>query len=284
MSARAERSAAANGRVPSVGQRVVRTRAARVAGEVAKELLVIAAAGVAYGGVRELTEGDLQTAVDNGLWIHELEQRLDFAWEGAAQSLILPHRLLVDVANWVYIWGHWPVIAVCALALFAFRRDHYRLLRNAVLISAAIGFVFFALLPTAPPRLADPAFVDTIGEWSTSYRTLQPPSLTNQVAAMPSLHFGWNLLVGVTLFLATRSLLVRVFAVVMPAAMAYAVVATANHWVLDVLAGTVVVLVGLVLARPRHISSFPQRTSADSPIDSRAAMRDARPASSTERR
>ena len=232
---------------PPQGGEAVRSRRARVAGEVAKELLLIAAAGVTYAGVRELTEGNYQTAVDNGRAVHELEQKLGLAWESAAQSAVLPHSLLVDLANWVYIWGHWPVIAACALVLFTFRRDHYRLLRNAVLISGGIGFAFFTLLPTAPPRLADPAFVDTVTAWSTSYRTLQPPAYTNQVAAMPSLHFGWNLLVGVTLFLVTRSLILRAFAVAMPAAMAFAVVATANHWVLDVVAGSVVVLVALVL-------------------------------------
>jgi hypothetical protein len=65
---------------------------------------------------------------------------------------------------------------------------------------------------------------------------------------MPSLHFGWNLLVGVVLFAAFATLVVRVFAVLMPAAMAFAVVATANHFVLDVVVGLLVVLVGLAVA------------------------------------
>ncbi len=66
---------------------------------------------------------------------------------------------------------------------------------------------------------------------------------------MPSLHFGWNLLVGIVLFGTTRSRVVRAFAVVMPLAMAASVVATANHWVLDVVIGAAVVLVGFLLAR-----------------------------------
>ena len=219
-----------------------------LAKEVAKELLIIVVAALTYGGVRELTEGNFQTAVANGRAIQDLERTLGIASEGTVQSLILPHELLVDLVNWIYIWGHWPVIAVCGVGLFIFRRDSYRLLRTAVLISGAIGFLFFALLPTAPPRLTDSQLVDTVSQWSSSYRTLQPPSLTNQIAAMPSLHFGWNLLVGVTLFLATRSLLVRGFALAMPAAMAFAVVATANHWVFDVIAGATVVLVALAIA------------------------------------
>lgn len=209
---------------------------------------MIATAGLVYGGVRELTEGSSQTAVENARRILELQRDLGLAWEEPAQVLVLGRPLLVDLANWTYIWGHWPVIAVAAIALFALRRDRYRLLRNAVLISALIGFLFFALVPAAPPRLADVGLVDTITRWSDSYRTLQPPKLTNQYAAMPSLHFGWNLLVGLVLFGTTRSLAVRVFAVGMPATMAFAVVATGNHWVLDVVAGGVVVTVGLLMA------------------------------------
>jgi membrane-associated phospholipid phosphatase len=95
--------------------------------------------------------------------------------------------------------------------------------------------------------------VDTITERSTSYRTLQPPGLINKYAALPSLHFGWNLLVGIVLWRVTRSRAIRAFAVVMPVAMAFAVVATGNHYVVDVLAGGVVALAGLAgaLALPR---------------------------------
>lgn len=221
---------------------------ARVA-PVAREALVVIAFALMYGAVRELTEGSAAAAIRHGAQIARLEDRLGVAWERAIQSLVLDHAVFVDVANWMYIWGHWPVIAVAAICLFATRRDRYRLLRNAVVISGLIGFLFFALLPLAPPRLAEMGFVDTVTRWSDSYRTLQPPHLTNQYAAMPSLHFGWNLLVGLVLFGTTRSLLLRGFSVLMPLAMAFAVVATANHWVLDVAAGAVTVLVGLLLAR-----------------------------------
>lgn len=207
------------------------------------------AAGLVYGGVREVTEGSVPTALTNADRLAHLEVTLGLDWESAAQSVVVGREPLVDLVNWIYIWGHWPVIAAVAIALFVHRRDRYTLLRNAVLVSGAIGFLFFGLFPTAPPRLADVGFVDTVLEQSSSYRVLQPSSLTNQYAAMPSLHFGWNLLVGIVLFGATRSLLVRVFAVVMPVAMAFSVVATANHWVLDVLVGGLVVAVGLVIAR-----------------------------------
>jgi PAP2 superfamily len=86
----------------------------------------------------------------------------------------------VTLANWVHIWGHWPVIAAVAIALYRWNRPGYALLRNAVFISGAIGFLFFALLPVAPPRLLEVGLVDTVLERSTAYRALQPPELTNQ--------------------------------------------------------------------------------------------------------
>jgi len=215
---------------------------------IGREVLIVLAAGVTYAGVRELTEGSEETAVANAHSLVQVERAIGVAWEESAQSVVLGHGYAVDLANWMYIWGHWPVIAVVAIMLFAFRRDQYVLLRNAVLISGLIGFAFFALVPVAPPRLAGGGFVDTITTWSDSYRTLQPPRATNLYAAMPSLHFGWNLLVGIIVFRSTRAGVLRAFAVLMPAAMAFAVVATANHWVLDVVVGAAVVTVGLVLA------------------------------------
>ena len=236
----------------------------------ATELVLVAGAALSYGLVRVLTEGGIATAVANGRSVLRVEKALGIAWEAELQAAVEGRALLVDLANWIYIWGHWPVIAACAAALFWRRRDRYRLLRNAVLISGAIGFLFFGLLPTAPPRLADVGLMDTIVERSSSYRALQPPSLTNQYAAMPSLHFGWNLLVGIVLFASTRSLAVRGFAVAMPIAMGFSVIATGNHWVLDVVVGGAVVVVAYVLGR--HLGqaaavSPPGRSAAGEPGD-----------------
>jgi membrane-associated phospholipid phosphatase len=215
---------------------------------VAHETAMIAVAALAYIGIRAVTEGRTEVAVHNALELIRLQQALGVAWETWFQSLIIGSDALVALANWVYIYGHWPVIATVAVVLFLARRDRYRLLRNAVFISGAIGFLFFAFVPLAPPRLLSLGLVDTVAEQSAAYRALQPPALANQFAAMPSLHFGWNLLVGIVVFGTTRRLLVRAFAVLLPAAMAVAVVATANHFVLDVVVGAVVVLVGLALA------------------------------------
>lgn len=214
----------------------------------AREALLVALAVVAYFGIRNATAGGTDQAMTNAGRILRLEDWLDVAWEPRIQHAIVGSDALVTLANWVYIWGHWPVILGVAIALFLYRRDRYYLLRNALFVSGTIGFLFFAFFPVAPPRLSDLGLADTVTNESGSYRALQPPGLTNQYAAFPSLHFGWNVVVGVVLFLTTTHVLVRLFAILGPLAMGFAVVATANHFVLDVVGGLCVVGIGLAVA------------------------------------
>jgi hypothetical protein len=154
------------------------------------------------------------------------------------------------------------VIIGVAAWLFVHNHERYLWLRRSMFASGMIGFAFFALVPMAPPRLANMGYIDTITTWSSSYRVMQPPDYANLYAAMPSLHFGWDLLVGIALFTSTTVLALRVFACVMPTLMAFAVVATANHWVLDVVVGLCVVTAGVAVAeliaagaRSRHRST-----------------------------
>lgn len=226
----------------------------------AREAVLITLAILAYFGIRNATAGDPGPAFDNAEGIVDFQQHLGIDWEDELQGLVIDHDLLVDVVNWVYIWGHWPVIIGTAVVLFLLRRSHYRLLRNALFVSGGIGFLLFALFPVAPPRLLDLGLVDTVTERSYAYRALQPPGLTNQYAAFPSLHAGWNLLVGIVLVLAFTHLGVRAFAVAMPLAMALAVVMTANHFVIDIVAGYAVVLVGLAAALAMELRRPPAST------------------------
>lgn len=237
------------------------------------EMAIIAVGAAIYVIVRELTEGSPARAIENARTLYELEQRLGIDHEATLHALALQYEWLRNLVNWVYIWGHWPVIIAVASWLYVHHRDRYRWLRNGMFASGLIGFMFFALVPMAPPRLAGLGYVDTITTWSNSYRVLQPPSYANLYAAMPSLHFGWDLLVGVALFLSTPFLLVRILALVMPTLMGFSVIATANHWVLDVVVGLLVVTAGVALCevgshakerrrRARARPSTPVRESA----------------------
>jgi hypothetical protein len=210
-----------------------------------REAALVAGAILAYFTIRNVTAGAPAEAFANGYRVVDFEGWLGIDWEDGVQGAIAGRDALVTLANWIYIWGHWPVILSAAVALHVRRRDSYYLLRNTLFISGGIGFLFFAFFPVAPPRLLEMGLVDTVSDQSHAYRALQPPGLTNHYAAFPSLHVGWNLAVGIVLFMSTTHLAVRALAVLSPLAMTFAVVATANHYVVDVAGGTAVVLVGL---------------------------------------
>ncbi|HEU4912298.1 MAG TPA: phosphatase PAP2 family protein [Actinomycetes bacterium] len=207
-------------------------------------------AGVlAYFLTRGATEAAYPVAADHARRLVDLERGLGLDLERWAQGFVLPHEELVTLANWVYIYGHWPVIAAVGLWLVWRRPGTYRWLRTAMLVSGAIGVVVFVLYPVAPPRLMPELGVaDTVTRHSSSYRVLQPPSLVNQYAALPSLHVGWDLLIGLALLRAATGRVLRALGVLAPVAMAVAVVVTGNHYLVDVVAGVLVALTGAVVA------------------------------------
>jgi hypothetical protein len=213
--------------------------------EFVRQLVLIVTAVLLYFGVRGLTQGDVSDAVKTGLDILKFEAKLGLDFEHWAQGLIVDNHALVTFSNWVYIWGHWPVISAVLLWTYITNRPAFLTLRNAMFISGAIGLVIFMSYPVAPPRLLEVGLMDTVSEFSNSYRILQPPSLVNQYAAVPSLHVGWNLLIGITIFTSTRRIWLRIIGVIIPILMAISVIVTANHFVIDGILGAIVALVGL---------------------------------------
>jgi hypothetical protein len=185
----------------------------------------------------------------NARWLIEREQWLGIFQEPALQEWSLTHAQLVRAVNAVYIYGHWPVLVATLVWLLWRRREYFPVYRSALLLSGAIGLVGFVLFPMAPPRfLPDHGFVDTVTLHTNAYRVLQPTSFTNQYAAMPSLHVGWNLLMGIAIFTTTRTRFWRTFALAMPLAMYVATILTANHYIMDGIIGSVVALTGLAIA------------------------------------
>jgi hypothetical protein len=198
---------------------------------------IIAAAVFAYFGVRGATNSDPAEALRNAGRVIHLERLLHLGVEPQLQRDLAGGDSVRTVLNWVYIWGHWPVVVGTLLWLALRHPEVYRRTRNAMMLSGAIGLVVFVTFPVAPPRLAGMHIADTVTLTSHAYRVLQPPMFTNQYAAVPSLHVGWNLLIGIAIVTAARHWAVRLVGALMPAAMVTAVILTANHYVVDVLLG-----------------------------------------------
>jgi hypothetical protein len=226
------------------------------------EALGVVVAYFAYFAVRGATEADFERAVGHADLIRRFEEGLGIFLEPRLQSAILNQQGVVDLATWISVWGHWPVIAGVAIWLYRSHHERYRLLRNAMLISGGIGLVIFTTFPVAPPRLADMGLVDTVVQRSDFYRVLQPPALTNQYAAVPSLHFGWNLLIGIAVFRQSTRLSLRALGVLSPVAMFAAVVLTGNHYIIDTVVGGTVALIGLRAAYVVRDAGAPERRAA----------------------
>jgi hypothetical protein len=208
-----------------------------------------------------LTRGRIQdrhaAAQRNAQFLVHLERRLGLFWEPPLNRWAARSPFWRRFWNLVYFWAHAPLIAVGGVWLYRRHPQVYRLTRNAFLGSAIIGLASYRFFPVAPPRLAEGHdFVDTMQEYSkVSYQAQSLSPFVNPYAAVPSLHFGWSFLLSVALVLARpRSWWAWVGAIVQPLLMFLAIVATANHWVLDAVAGLAACLAGLAAALWHHRS------------------------------
>lgn len=188
-------------------------------------------------------------AVADARHIVDLEELLGIFREHQLQSLIIDSGFWMQFFNAVYMWAHLPLIIALAVWLYWRHRPHFRLTRNAVLISGTIALIVFQVFPVAPPRLVPELhFVDTAAKVSGVYDTVEPKVFFNPFAAVPSMHVGWVLLMGLTVYLYAGFRRLRWLGLALPAFMALAVVVTGNHYFFDAATGALTALVGLWLA------------------------------------
>ncbi|MFP3992211.1 phosphatase PAP2 family protein [Streptomyces sp. E11-3] len=223
------------------------------------ELPLIVVVYVAYSLGRLVVRGDVSTAVDNGLAILRLEKSLTLNAEHPLNRLFTDHAWLGVPADFAYASLHYLVTPAILVWLFRNRAVHYRAARTWLMGSTLIGLVGFTLMPTCPPRLLDAShgFVDTMAQYSSygwwGAEASAPRGLggmTNQYAAMPSLHVGWSLWCGVMLWRHGRTPLMKTLGVAYPLLTTIVVMGTANHYFLDAVAGAAVMGLGLLLTRP----------------------------------
>ncbi|MEV6652388.1 phosphatase PAP2 family protein [Streptomyces sp. NPDC051219] len=223
------------------------------------ELLLIGVVYAAYSCGRLLARGDVSTAVDHGLAILRTEKFLRLNAEHPLNRLFTDQAWLGIPADFAYASLHYLVTPALLVWLFRRRPAHYRAARTWLMVSTLLGLAGFTLLPTCPPRLLDSShgFVDTMAQYSTygwwGGEASAPRGLggmTNQYAAMPSLHVGWALWCGVMLWRHGRTPSARAAGVAYPLITVLVVMGTANHYFLDAVAGAVVMGLGLLLAPP----------------------------------
>ena len=224
----------------------------------------------AYLALRNLSMGSPDEAFANASAVVDLERAAGIFHEVAVQNTLSVAFGLERFFDVYYMVGFGPVIAGMLVWLGLRHRDAYRELRTVLLFSIAIASLSYLLLPTAPPRLVEGlGIADTVGlagHDSGSFAGIK----FNPYAAMPSMHVGWSLLVGLIGFRVARRPAVRALFVLHPVIMAITVTATGNHYFLDSIVGVLVALTAFAvirLPRPR-LGSLLQRPALGSPCSS----------------
>ncbi|WP_343246203.1 bifunctional glycosyltransferase 87/phosphatase PAP2 family protein [Streptomyces sp. SID5785] len=220
------------------------------------ELILIRVGYSAYQQVRLAATGGTNsggraTAEAHGHRIHSVEQFLHIDIEHAINHGVVAHApWLKDFFNFYYTSFHF-VVPLAVLAFMYVRRPaEYRWGRSALGFATLLALVGFWAFPLAPPRLMPGlGFIDTVhGVQDFSqpdYGTLT--QLTNQYAAMPSLHFGWSLWCGIVIAVLARQWWLKALGLLHPLFTVSAIIATGNHWVLDAVGGAAVVGLGFLL-------------------------------------
>jgi hypothetical protein len=238
------------------------------------EAVVVVVSFLIYFAIRGSVVDRAGEAMVRAFNLIALEQHLGIYWELQMQSWILDSYWAIKIMNWIYFWGHMPLVIIFAIWLYAWHRRTYTLVRNAFLASGAIGVVLYWLFPVAPPRLIPfGGFVDTMAVFDkVGYNAQETRAFVNPFAAVPSLHFGWSLLLGLVIFWVAKNPAIKIFGLVWPVAMFFAVVMTGNHFVLDTVLGAIVSFAGLGIAfglervRPKAMGWL-RRGSAARPLE-----------------
>ena len=202
------------------------------------ELLTIGWLFWIYDAVNNLAPLRLGSALSHGRGILSLERSLGIDPELSLDRWLAGHSTLATVVSDYYDNAHFIVTIALLGYLWWFRGDIYRPLRNILVLINVLGFLVFWLYPVAPPRMLD-GFTDVVASSHAfgSWHTGSLASEANQLAAMPSLHIAWALWCTWAIWQMSERTSVRVAAVVYPCVTAFAVLATGNHFVLDIVGG-----------------------------------------------
>ena len=212
----------------------------------------------AYQVARGVADRDPTRAFENGWRVINLEQRLtglrELTFQGWAQS----SHFLAELVSWTYWNSEFTVIGLALLWVYLRRNSAFTRFRNTILLANVLGLIGYVLLPTAPPRFfTSVGFSDTLGQLGgLNHGSGLVELAANPYAAMPSLHAADALIVGVVLASVARRWPVKVLWLLWPVWVWFAVMATGNHFWLDVLAGILLGTLALALVYRAQIRSF----------------------------
>ncbi|WP_165494980.1 phosphatase PAP2 family protein [Actinomadura roseirufa] len=212
----------------------------------ALQVLVMAAAWSLYGYGRHLIDGRADEAFGNARRLWDLERALHLPDEASLQRGALRWDGWARLANEYYVRVHFPAIMAFMGWVYFWRRPAWPRVRAALIGSLAAALAVHSLFPLAPPRLLPGhGLVDLMTAYGpTAYETRPGEGMTNQFAAMPSLHVGWALLIAWAVIRYGRGRW-RYLVAAHPVITLLVVVLTANHYWLDGAIGAAIVVAAL---------------------------------------
>lgn len=231
-----------------------------------REVLLLSGVFVLYEVGRHVVRNRASMAFRDADLVVSVERSLHLPSETGLQQLLLPHEAWIRAANVFYVSVHFPATVGFLIWMWVFQPAAYAWARSLLVSVTMVALVVHVSFPLAPPRLLPGrGFVDTMAVYGPSAYGEGTGSVTNQFAAMPSLHAAWAIVIGIVL-VATLSGRWRWLAILHPLVTVAVVIATGNHYWLDVLAA--VALVALALSVHGHVSRqrTPAATSTGRPV------------------
>ena len=228
-----------------------------------REVMLLAALWIGYSASRMLADHDLRAARQRATDVLDVERLLHLNLEaGLNSALSAVPSIAVPMSFW-YASLHYLVTPAVLAFIFWKHRTDYRQARNGLVIGSAIGLAAYVLIPTAPPRLMGGGYVDTLAQsaaygWWSGHASAPAGlgGLTNELAAMPSLHVGWTVWVAWAMWRYVGRT-GHVLSVLYVAGTTLVVIATGNHWLLDAAMGALVVAIGIAVASRLVVDSSP---------------------------
>ena len=218
-----------------------------------REVLLVAVFYAVYSAIRDIRGTkpvSAAQALANAKIIISFERDLGVFVEQHIQHFFMQSRFIIEAFDVWYGTTHFVITGGLLLVLFYKFPDRYRIWRDTLAILTALALIGFAVFPMMPPRLlpASYGFVDTLrvvgGLWNFNSGPMN--DLSNQYAAMPSLHFAWALWCGLALAAMFKTRRARMLAYCYPAVTVVCVIVTANHFFSDVAAGAAITVIGYV--------------------------------------
>ncbi|HSB39181.1 MAG TPA: phosphatase PAP2 family protein [Gaiellaceae bacterium] len=241
-------------------------------GDLVRQTLIWLGFGAAYEIARGLADRGTPLALENARRILDAELALHGVVEPWLQRQVLAAGgLLLHAVNYTYWLSQFVVVGLVLLWIYLRRYPAFLRVRDTVIVTNTIALVGYVLLPTAPPRLLPgQGFVDTVAASPISHATDLVELASNPYAAMPSLHAADALIVGVSLALLVRPLWLKVLWLLWPCWVAFALMASANHFWLDIavgvaLAAIAVPVTGWIERRRARVSHVEHDAAAPPP-------------------